>query len=110
MAVAMVPTPRLDGEVADFLDRHGAQSALDKIYVVVREWFPELLDWDLRLQSDPDVEDRSSCIIHIKLPALGSEAERLLRWRRYHERLAQELPFNERQLFGTMIRYHAEGP
>ncbi|MGO9468788.1 MAG: hypothetical protein ACLQIB_13220 [Isosphaeraceae bacterium] len=108
MVVATVPTPRLDSEVASFLDRHGAQSTVDKIGVLVRECFPELLDLELRLQDDPDVEDRNSCIIRTKLPALGSEPERLLRWRRYHERLAQDLSFNERQLFGTMIRYHAE--
>jgi hypothetical protein len=59
MVVATVPTLPLDSEVADFLHRHGAQSALDKICVLVRECFPEFLDLDLRLQDDPDVEDRT---------------------------------------------------
>jgi hypothetical protein len=108
MVAATVPTLPLHSDVADFLYRHDAQSALEKICLLVRDCFPEFLDLDLRLQDDPDVEDRTSCIIRIKLPALGSEPERLFRWRRYHERLAQELSFNERQLFGTLIRYHAD--
>jgi hypothetical protein len=99
--------PRIvpDAEVRDFLQRHRAESAFDKVCTITRECYPHLLQWRCRLRDDPDVANRDWCVIEVTVPLIENVDQRAVRWHEFHHRLVAEVPSELVPLFALSEKY-----
>lgn len=101
-------TSSLSADVSDFLQRHRAEAAFEKVRDLARECYPHFREMTFRLRDDPDVDDRYWCVIELTMPLIEDVHERVARSRRYHERLTSELELEFVPLFAVSQKYEDE--
>src|SRR5260221_13619478 len=99
MSTAAIPKIMLNQKVRDFIELHHAEAVFERVCELIRANYPDLLDMRFWMQDDPDMDNRSCCMIGITLPNAVSQENRLSSWQQYHDSLVEEIPFASSQLF-----------
>lgn len=100
----------LSPDINEFLNYRNATAAFDQFRQLVIESFPDQLEMKYWLLNDPDVESRAWCMIEVVLPGSGTDEGALDRWKKIHQRVVAEIPFEYAQWFGIWRTYLQEQP